>query len=98
VQDGVFGILTFRSIANLSSPILNLLADKPEFRDVWNFAISLENSGEFGGHNTVFHSGRFRGLPGRPLPRSRPVSLSTVVTKAPPRGSRLSVLLVEGSS
>jgi hypothetical protein len=33
---------------------------------------------EFGGHNTVFNRGRFRGLPGRPMLRSRPVSFSTV--------------------
>ena len=43
----------------------------------------MEFGGEFVGHNTVFHSRRFRGLPGLPLLRSRPVSLSTVVTKAP---------------
>jgi hypothetical protein len=31
-----------------------------------------------GGHNSVFSKRRFRGLPGRPLLRSRPVSFSTV--------------------
>ncbi len=52
---------------------------------------TLWNSGdivEFGGHNTVFHTGGFRGFPGLPLLRSRPVSLSTVVTKAPSPAGR----------
>lgn len=53
--------------------------------DISFYLVAPANTWDFcgiGGHKTVFYSGRFRGLLGRALLRSRLVSFSTVARNA----------------